>query len=462
MDRTKLYTCPAEFDRGEKNNLTYDDTIGNGALVLVEGTNEGSFVSDVFELPAFAEALMSWNVDAPEGTYVKPQARVRVDGAWSSWLSWGEWAPAILRSSHDTKGELAEISCDTLSVYGAPEKLADAAQIRCDLFREEGAATPALRLLGITVRRSLDDRLKHTMGPIEIDNPAPAYSQLNRDPNMARRMCSGVTTTVLLNAQGENLMPEEMALLHWDEEYEGIGNWSFSVSAAGALGYEAYAVMTDVDGMKQLLMEGYPLGAAVAYSNTQERATARSPYVENTPGFTPGHLMTIRGMTTIDGREYVLVNDSYGEPDSAAILQFPLDQFQYAWKGVLYVVGDKLDGAGYTAGIRIPAKLEATDFGDEWKLVVDGEEKLLPADFHGQRKRAVRGSIAYTVSDGREYATDANREVFYTKVTTNGYVFLPARQLLMKNPMGNKGVVTVYVMTNKGITYVAELTKADL
>ena len=35
MDRTKLYTCPADFDRGEKINLTYDDTIGNGALVLV-------------------------------------------------------------------------------------------------------------------------------------------------------------------------------------------------------------------------------------------------------------------------------------------------------------------------------------------------------------------------------------------------------------------------------------------
>lgn len=462
MDRTKLYTCPADFDRGEKQNLMYDDTIGNGALVLVDGANEGSFVSDVFELPQFAEALMSWNVDAPEGSYVKPMARVRVDGVWSSWLCWGDWAPAILRSSHDTKGDVASISCDTLEVHGAPEKVADACQIRCDLFREEGAASPALRLLGITSRLSLNDRLKHTMGPIEIDNPAPAYTQLNRDPNMARRMCSAVTTTVLLNAQGENIMPEEMALLHWDEEYGGIGNWAFSVAAAGAMGYEAYAVMTDIDGMKQLLMEGYPLGAAVAYSNTQERATARSPYVENTPGFTPGHLMTIRGMTTIDGREYALVNDSYGEPDSAAILQFPLDQFQYAWKGVLYVVKDKLDGAGYTAGIRIPAKLEATDFGDEWKLMVEGEEKPMPADFHGKRKGAVRGSIAYTVSDGREYATDANREVFYTKVTTNGYVFLPARQLLMKNPMGEKGVITVYIMTNHGITYVAELTKADL
>ena len=86
MDRTKIYSCPTEFDRGEKNNLIYDDTIGNGALVLEDGAKEGSFVSDVFELPAFAEALMSWNVDAPEGSYVKPQARVRVDGAWSSWL----------------------------------------------------------------------------------------------------------------------------------------------------------------------------------------------------------------------------------------------------------------------------------------------------------------------------------------------------------------------------------------
>ena len=28
MDRTKIYSCPTEFDRGEKNNLIYDDTIG--------------------------------------------------------------------------------------------------------------------------------------------------------------------------------------------------------------------------------------------------------------------------------------------------------------------------------------------------------------------------------------------------------------------------------------------------
>lgn len=462
MNHTKLYTCAADFKQGEVTNLMLDDTIANGALVLCDGAAEGSFVSDVFSLDPFTEAVMSWNVDAPEGSYVELLARAKVGDVWSEWLTWGAWAPFIRRTSKSGKGGVADMSCDTLEVVDAPEKYATQCQLRCDFYREADAGSPALRLLGITSRMSAQDRLRHTMGAIEIDNPAPAYSQLNRDPNIASRMCSGVTVTVLLNALGDDLLPEEVALVNWDEEYGGIGNWSFSVATAGAYGHFAYVEMTDVDGLKNLLLEGYPVGVGASYSDTQERATQRAPYLENAPGFTSGHLLTIRGMTTVGDREYVLVNDSYGTPDSNAVRQYPLEQFMHAWKGVVYVVREKQDGAGFAAPYRVPAKLVKTDFGDEWRLSVKGREIPLPAGFHGSRNGACRGAIAYTVSDGREYGTEANREVSYTKVTTNGNVFLPAKQLLNRSPMGDRAKLSVYIITDRGVTYTATLTKADL
>ena len=48
------------------------------------------------------------------------------------------------------------------------------------------------------------------------------------------------------------------------------------------------------------------------------------------------------------------------------------------------------------------------------------------------------------------------------KSTANGNVFLPARQLLSHAALGDQARILVYVITNHGITYTAQLSREDL
>lgn len=461
MNQTIVFSAIADFAAGTAEHLHPDDTIGRGALVLDEGAAEGSFTSPPLPVTPFCSLIASWNTEVPESCESEVFCRVQAqDGRWSDWLSWGIWSPYLKRHSIEADGGIASCSCDTLTLkHGL---LGQAVQAKCVLRRSKPTPLPpALRLLAVSVKRDLADREGNTMEQTFVDHPIPAYSQLIRDPNMAHIMCSPTTATAQMNGLGGDLLPEETALACWDHVYEGYGNWAFTMAAAGSFGYETWLTYADIDTMRQELMRGYPVGCNVGYSNTPERANEDAPFVENTPGYTDGHLMCVRGMQVIDGREYVLVNDSYGSPDSQAQRRYPLDQFLLAWHGVLYIVRPKLAGAGYAAPHRIPAALKKTDFADEWRLTVGEEELPLDPQFRGSHALCT-GVIAYSLLDGFQYATTANRPFRYGTVTPNGNLFLPAETLLTASPLRENARLDVFIITHRGITYTASLTPADL
>lgn len=462
MNQTIIFSSSDDFSAGTREHLVVAPEIGRGALQLEDGALEGSFTSEELPLTPFTSLIMSWNTDLPEGSHSEVFCRAKAeDGTWSDWLSWGLWSPFIKRHSiEETDGGVASEECDTLTMKKG--LIGIAAQIRCVLRRQQAdTAAPALRLLAVSVKRCLDDRMGDHMEKTYVNNPVPAYSQLIRDPNIGNVMCSPTTATVMMNGLGGDILPEETAMACWDHVYEGFGNWAYTMAAAGSFGYEAWLTYGDVDTMRQELLRGYVVGCNVGYSNTKERANENAPYVENTPGYTGGHLMCVRGMEVIDGREYVLVNDSYGCPDTQALRRYPLDQFIYAWHGVLYIVRPKLKGAGYAAPYRFPAQLKRTEFGDEWRLVVNGEEVALDPHFNGSRKLCT-GIVAYTMLDAYSYRTTANRPFSYSKVTVNGNLFLPAKALLTASPLRENARMDVFVITNRGVTYTASLTPADL
>ncbi len=462
MNNTVLFSCGKDFAAGTVENLILDEAIGRGALVLAEGCAEGSFVSPVVPLEDFSTVVCSWNTDVPAGTHSEVYCRAQdQDGIWSDWLSWGIWGPFVRRASlNETDGGVASVETDTLSMN--KDHVGKAVQLKCVLRREEGAAAPALRLVAVTARLSREDRFTNVEPKCNIDNPAPAYCQGIRDPNIGFGMCSATTATVQMNSMGADLLPEESAMACWDHTYEGHGNWAFTMAMAGSFGFETWLAFSNPDILRAELKKGHPIGVNAAYSNTEERATERVPYVENTPGYTPGHLLTIRGMEVdADGREWLLVNDSYGNPDSQARRRYPLDQFVKAWSGLMYIVRPRLSGAGAGSPYRVPAELKKTDFGDEFRLFVNGEELPLDPHFNGGRK-CCTGIVAYYMDDPYNYETTANRPFYYTKVTVNGNVFLPAKAMLRLNPLGDKAAIHVFIMNDRGVTYTAKLTMADL
>ena len=462
MNNTVLFSCGQDFAAGTLSNLVAAPAIGRGALVLADGCTEGEFVSPVIALDDFSTVVCSWNTDVPAGTHSEVLARAQdQDGQWSDWLSWGVWGPFVKRGSlNETDGGVASVETDTLTMK--KEHVGKAVQVKCVLRREENAAAPVLRLLGVTTRLSKADRLVNQEPKVNIDNPAPGYCQNIRDPNIGFGMCSPTTATVQMNSMGADLLPEESAMACWDHTYEGHGNWAFTMAMAGSFGFETWLAFANADQLRAELLKGHPIGVNAAYSNTHERATERAPYVENTPGYTPGHLLTVRGLEVdSEGREWLLVNDSYGKPDSQTLRRYPMEQFIHAWSGLMYIVRPRLAGAGSGSPYRKAAKLVKTNFGDEFRLVVDGEELPLNPHFNGGR-RCCTGIIAYTMDDAFNYATTANRPFHYTKATVNGNVFIPAKAMLSANPLGENAAIHVFIINDRGVTYTADLKLSDL
>ena len=66
------------------------------------------------------------------------------------------------------------------------------------------------------------------------------------------------------------------------------------------------------------------------------------------------------------------------------------------------------------------------------------------------------------MDDPYVYATTANRPFHYTKVTVNGNVFIPAKDILRLNPLGDQAASHVFIINDPGVPYTAALKLSDL
>ena len=95
----------------------------------------------------------------------------------------------------------------------------------------------------------------------------PCISQMKREAEIANRICSPTSMTMLLNRLGENLLVEDVAYKCFDYKYNEFGNWSYNVAYAGSLGYKAYIQFGNIDLLINELNKGYPVEVSVKYTN---------------------------------------------------------------------------------------------------------------------------------------------------------------------------------------------------
>ena len=151
MEKNTLLLRDTEaFMRGELDNVT----VAGGAIVLdlVQGSYVlyGCYTSAPLPLPVFDALRVSWNAVSPPGTAVEAQARVLVDGNWTPWVSFGKWSPFLHREgpAPQQRGPL----CLTADCLRLDSKTAVQAQLRIYLYTKDEKATPAVWLLGASVR----------------------------------------------------------------------------------------------------------------------------------------------------------------------------------------------------------------------------------------------------------------------------------------------------------------------
>ncbi len=459
-------TTVEDFSLGELEGLVIDETVGNGALKLAQGTATGTFVSDVIGVEPFEYLVASWNADMPQGAKLEVLVRAYVEmhKEWTSWMSWGQWSADIRRGSADSEDALAFMDVDTLTINGSAGETGTLVQMKAVLTAAPDGASPVLRQLACTYKNTIEGQdIKPLFYGEAIELPAsavldtPAYSQMIREQSISNVMCSATTICVLLNDRGEDVLPEEIALVDYDKSYEGFGNWSYSVAAAGAFGYDAYCQFGDADLLRQELAHGYSVGIGVQYSSSP---SGSYPYLENAPiGSTGGHLITITGYETIDGVDYFYSSDSAASMDAACLVRYRADQLMNCNRSkMMYIVHDKEDVTTFLPN-RIAAELVPADgVANGYKLMAGGEQVVLDASFVGKMLRGEGGGVVACYIEEEVSAmpsgvkiTTANRRFLYSISAKDGLLIIAPDRLL--RGVTGAGTAHIFVMMNNGVTY---------
>ncbi|MFC6253949.1 C39 family peptidase [Secundilactobacillus hailunensis] len=435
------------------------------ALVLDQNDDEyvsaGSLTTPVFTLPPFKNLVASWNALTPDGTAVQVEARINQAGRWSGWHSWGRWSTKHLSGSvkNDQADSLAGIDTDTLTVKAG---VGTKAQLRVHLYTENAQQTPVLKLLAASVKPVHQDLMVDSHA-VTVDKviATPAYSQEIRDPKLAPGICSPTTVSMAINRQNADILPEELALHNLDTTYDGFGNWSFSTAAAGSMGYRAYVAYTDLDGLRRQILAGYPVGVSVHYTNDPNNG--KLPYVENATGDTVGHLLLVTGFTTLNGVDYVAVNDSYADSNEDAKRLYRLEQFSEAWHSrVAYIIDDNYQGyKQLMQPSRESADLVANDDQTAFTLQKDGETISITAEMLNQTEPFDENAttIAYTLNDGGQFDTTAQQHFDYATVDDEGRIKLDLATIKQAHPKAT--TLTVYVVRMVDSTLVGTISLAN-
>jgi hypothetical protein len=191
---------------------------------------------------SFTEAVASWNVDTPPGTWSETQIRARLDDGWTTWYNLGVWASDAsiierhsLGPQRDANGS---VDVDTLVLNRAAVP-ADALQVKVRLFSADGVAVPSIRNVAVA----------YSTPPIRAEAPSPG------DPEKWGRTlpvaecsqmvyldggevwCSPTSTAMVLAYWGRKNHRCEFGVRAavagvYDWLYDGHGNWPFNTAYA--------------------------------------------------------------------------------------------------------------------------------------------------------------------------------------------------------------------------------------
>lgn len=396
MKNTIILHTTEDFAKGDFDNVSAQDN--RVTLDTVQGARVpyGCYTSPVLTLPTFDALRMSWNADTPEGTAVEPQVRLLVDGNWTAWISFGRWGTRMQRAgaAPSVRGPLV-IHPDYLQM---DSKVAAQAQLRIYLYTKSEQATPAVTLLGVSVRAI--DVIPAGGRPLHRRLHLLPYVMARRAPALREVMDLAIGIVSLTNRWGADLLPEEVAQVLRDyrkPDGEDRRSLSFAAAAAGAWGFPAWACWTDLAGLRQELREGFGVVAALESTPAQQEA-----------GLPPVRYVALRGFGSAeDGSSTALLCDPWsGETDFEAETAMPLDVFLVAWNNQALFMRRRTGLPPEERPCRQNIWLRRRDRQEPELFCphVGGEAAPLPEDFC-----EAGGVLAWSEPDERPHATTGHR-----------------------------------------------------
>lgn len=325
---------------------THRHTAANALADAPASIQPGTTATFAPLLAPFDAAVVSWNVTIPAGAAAALEARVTAGDSQTDWL------------------RIDEAGLDTTTL-GEPVFDHDLARVAVEeIFTSTVADALALRIRTtgttaepITLHRldAVLTRIGHAgqpdlppglawaesgqPGPIDaaikpVRTNAPFHSQATSNPDLAGRLCSPASATMLAGAAGVDTTVEAFAAAAHDPDEDLYGNWVRNVRALADLGVPARIHRFESwPEVASTLAKGHPIVISV---------TAQPGEI---PGanydLTGGHLMLLTGLNGRGGAE--VLDPAFSNPAHAK-RTYSMRGLTKAWLarklGTAYVIAD--------------------------------------------------------------------------------------------------------------------------
>lgn len=253
------------------------------------------------------QLVLSWNLSAPAGTFVKVEACAISAGHATKFYSMGTWSPddlAFPRASvPDQKDSDGDVRADTLALT----QPANAVQIRLT-FGGTNTISATLNFLGISFCNT-------NVTPTALPPNRAAWGKIIPTPERSQQSypggagwCSPTSLSMVLSRWGAvehradwNLDAPEVAAGVTDHGFKlATGNWSFNTAFAGSIaGMRAYVTrFSDISELEDWIAAGIPVIISARYDLLQD----------GRPDDFSGHLTVCCGFTA-DGD--LVINDPW-------------------------------------------------------------------------------------------------------------------------------------------------------
>lgn len=309
-----------------------DLEINNNRITLKEGVTEATFISKEIQTENFTSLVASWAAISSTTSTCELMVSVKVDNAWSDYITYGEWGLGLQNASYDQTNSLIKLSTDEVKVLNS--KTANAIKYKVILRRTStNYDSPSLSLVSFALEiPNYSYYVKTVDLPNYVCYNVPKLYQ-GAVPTIGNSICSPTSTTMLLKYKGLDFTDKDLEYEHRyiagivrDYGNSIYGNWVYNTATMGGYGFNAYvARMYSVDELRYYLANVGPVALTVKGT----MSSSEKVYTTN------GHLIVAIGYKYIDEELYIICND----PNVPNIYcEYSLTVINNTWRKVAYVI----------------------------------------------------------------------------------------------------------------------------
>ena len=229
----------------------------------------------------------------------------------------GRLVPGL--SKEDEEGPVSA----QIDVFALRQPLASATLELCVFPEDPEAFKNSPALLSVSVSDRQEPAVKEDAPPAadaQVDIPVPLKSQMLQDPEIARRICSPTSVSMVLDHYGIQTEPVDLARLTYHPQHDLYGVWPAGVYAASRWGLLGYILKFPSWAAAQWLLDcGIPFIASIRFDEG-ELTDAPIPR-------TSGHLVVVRGYCA----DKVAVNDPAADSIAGVRRLYPREEFARVW-----------------------------------------------------------------------------------------------------------------------------------